>query len=232
MEMINEVPPGGRLLEIGCGTGLYTLELAQHCYRVVAVDISAGMLDVLRAKLECLQPAERSRVELVRADIARVQLPARAFDCILAMRCMSHVRMYRLAMLRMHGWLKTGGLLLCGDVHSQHTYAHTTLKAGDAGPALRVRTYIRTVDQYMRAAENAGFIREKYQELSWHSARVKTDGGVGFESEARDPARPVVFIAGFRKVAGVAQPGDARSCSRIGRRRLTPRDVDPGADAD
>jgi SAM-dependent methyltransferase len=40
-----------RVLEVGCGTGAYTLELARRCRRVVAVDASAGMLGYLDRRL-------------------------------------------------------------------------------------------------------------------------------------------------------------------------------------
>jgi ubiquinone/menaquinone biosynthesis C-methylase UbiE len=39
-----------RVLEIGAGTGIFTLDLARHCRQVVAVDISSRMLAVLQRK--------------------------------------------------------------------------------------------------------------------------------------------------------------------------------------
>jgi len=40
----------GRVLEIGAGTGIFTLDLARHCREVVAVDISPRMLAILEDK--------------------------------------------------------------------------------------------------------------------------------------------------------------------------------------
>ena len=42
--------PHGRVLEIGAGTGIFTLDLARHCREVVAVDISPRMLAILEDK--------------------------------------------------------------------------------------------------------------------------------------------------------------------------------------
>ena len=39
-----------RVLEIGAGTGIFTLAIARRCREVVAVDISGGMLEVLKRK--------------------------------------------------------------------------------------------------------------------------------------------------------------------------------------
>lgn len=38
------LPPGSRILDMGCGTGRHAVELARRGYRVVGVDIAAGML--------------------------------------------------------------------------------------------------------------------------------------------------------------------------------------------
>jgi peptidoglycan-N-acetylglucosamine deacetylase len=42
--------PSDRVLEIGAGTGIFTLAIARRCREVTAVDISAGMLEILKGK--------------------------------------------------------------------------------------------------------------------------------------------------------------------------------------
>lgn len=44
------LPPGGRILEIGCGTGEETLALARSGYRVLALDVSPEMVRRARQK--------------------------------------------------------------------------------------------------------------------------------------------------------------------------------------
>src|SRR5579883_1587296 len=41
------------ILEIGCGTGRHTVKLLSQKNKVVGVDLSKGMLDVARKKLDC-----------------------------------------------------------------------------------------------------------------------------------------------------------------------------------
>jgi len=43
LEELN-LPPGSRILDMGCGTGRHAVALAKRGYRVTGVDISAGML--------------------------------------------------------------------------------------------------------------------------------------------------------------------------------------------
>ena len=62
---------GGRLLELGCGSGRILIPLAEAGHRVTGIEIDPGMLQVLRANLpEDLLP----RVKLVEADFTDFQL--------------------------------------------------------------------------------------------------------------------------------------------------------------
>ncbi len=51
--------PGTRVLEIGCGTGLETIPMAQTGVDVVAIDISAKMLEELNKKIRALSLRDR-----------------------------------------------------------------------------------------------------------------------------------------------------------------------------
>ena len=46
--LLAHLPPAGRLLEIGCGTGREAAFLAEHGFTVIATDASAAMLDQAR----------------------------------------------------------------------------------------------------------------------------------------------------------------------------------------
>ncbi len=57
------IPAGSRLLEIGCGTGEETLALTRAGYRVLAVDISPGM--IRRARRKALAAGLEGRVDFL-----------------------------------------------------------------------------------------------------------------------------------------------------------------------
>lgn len=59
---------GGKILDVGCGTGRVTFHLASAGYDVVGVDYSEQMLAIAERKLQA-SPALRSRVKLVQTDI-------------------------------------------------------------------------------------------------------------------------------------------------------------------
>lgn len=85
------VPEGStpRVLEIGCGTGSLTRALAERGARVVALDQSAEMLDVARAKTAPYGP----RVELV--EMAAVEIGDRfdagSFDAVASTLALSEM---------------------------------------------------------------------------------------------------------------------------------------------
>ena len=66
----------GACFELGCGTGRYTLRLARMCGAVLAVDFSGESLAILARGLDADAP-----VGLVQADVARLRLAPRSFQC-------------------------------------------------------------------------------------------------------------------------------------------------------
>jgi len=74
---------GGPVLELGVGTGRIALPIARSGLEVVGVDLSAPMLQTLRAKSRLEPPEVRPRLSLVRGDMRRVRL-GRRFPLVIA----------------------------------------------------------------------------------------------------------------------------------------------------
>jgi SAM-dependent methyltransferase len=72
------------VLELGAGTGRYTLELAKESRAVLAVDFSARSLETLATKLSDPRLPAGARVGLVQADVTLLRVAPRAFDRVLA----------------------------------------------------------------------------------------------------------------------------------------------------
>ncbi|MFB6280838.1 MAG: class I SAM-dependent methyltransferase [Haloferacaceae archaeon] len=75
---------GREVLEIACGTGRFTVMLAERGADVVGLDISAAMLGQGRAKARRAGAADR--IEFLRGDAARLPFPDDSFDVAFAMR--------------------------------------------------------------------------------------------------------------------------------------------------
>jgi len=72
------------VLEIACGTGRFTVMLAERGANVVGLDISRAMLAQGREKARAANVADR--IEFLRGDAARLPFPDDHFDTVLAMR--------------------------------------------------------------------------------------------------------------------------------------------------
>jgi peptidoglycan/xylan/chitin deacetylase (PgdA/CDA1 family)/SAM-dependent methyltransferase len=76
-----------RVLEIGAGTGIFTLELARHCREVVAVDISPRMLAILERKAGA---AGIGNIRPVAGDVETLELEGR-FDAVCAFSALEYL---------------------------------------------------------------------------------------------------------------------------------------------
>jgi SAM-dependent methyltransferase len=66
-----ELPPGASVLDVGCGTGRHSIELARRGYQVTGLDLSSEML----ARAAAAAETAGVRVEWIRADATRFTLP-------------------------------------------------------------------------------------------------------------------------------------------------------------
>ncbi|WP_348611944.1 class I SAM-dependent methyltransferase [Halobaculum rarum] len=73
-----------RVLEIACGTGRFTVMLAERGADIVGLDISDAMLAQGREKAR--RAGLESSVEFMRGDAARLPFPDDHFDAVFAMR--------------------------------------------------------------------------------------------------------------------------------------------------
>lgn len=97
---------GGSVLELACGTGRIAVPLAESGLDVTGVDVSDGMLAIIRRKAAALP------LTLIEQDMSTLQLD-RQFGCIIvAFRSFQHlltVEQQRQALAAIHRYLAPGG---------------------------------------------------------------------------------------------------------------------------
>lgn len=100
------VPPGRRLLELGCGAGEPMTQALVERYHVVALDISAGQLALASANV----PPAR----LLRAEMSHPPFADAVFDAVAGFYSMTHVprRDHRRLVAEIARVLAPGGLLV------------------------------------------------------------------------------------------------------------------------
>ena len=145
---LEDFRPSGDVLELACGTGLWTVELARHAAAITAVDASPEVLEINRAKLEEASPGVPIRH--VRADLFDWR-PDVAYDSVFFGFWLSHVPPHRFdafwSLIR--SALKPDGRVFFVDSLRTETWAekdrlgraprdHTTLRQLNDGREFRI----------------------------------------------------------------------------------------------
>lgn len=109
LSLIREaLPPGARVLELGCGTGGTALALAPHAARIEATDLSAEMIAIARERAAGAG-ADPERVVFSVAPLGEVA-PATPPDAVLAMNLLHLVEDRAGALARIRAMLPAGGV--------------------------------------------------------------------------------------------------------------------------
>jgi ubiquinone/menaquinone biosynthesis C-methylase UbiE len=106
-------PPGSRVLDVGCGTGNFSVKLAQRGHRVVGIDVSAAMLHVAAKKRE----AEALTVEFAHMDAHRLGFDDASFDGVLAMATLEFLANPEQALEEMFRAVKPGSPIVVGTIN-------------------------------------------------------------------------------------------------------------------
>jgi ubiquinone/menaquinone biosynthesis C-methylase UbiE len=125
------VAPGGTALDLGCGTGVAAVRVADRGVPTIGVDLSAGMLGVARA---------RRQLPVAQADMRRLPFAAGAMALVVAFYSIQHIPRGEVAsalsevarVLRPGGRLLLAAHLGAGDVVSEEFLGHDIDPVGGA----------------------------------------------------------------------------------------------------
>jgi SAM-dependent methyltransferase len=94
--------PGMSVLELGCGTGYFTRELARSGAEIVAIDVSPQLLEIAIAN--CSPPNVRYEIQ----NAYDLSYPEAVFDSVVGSSVLHHLEI-RAAVREIHRVLKPGG---------------------------------------------------------------------------------------------------------------------------
>lgn len=107
--------PDGLAIDLGAGSGAVTLPMARTSRRVLAVDVSKGLLGLLSEKA-----AEQGiqNIEVLPHPIETLDMAPESIDLIVSNYALHHLRDADKARLleRSYRWLRPGGRIVIGDM--------------------------------------------------------------------------------------------------------------------
>ena len=113
--------PTMRAVEVGAGTGLLGLALADELGELVLAEPSEGMLEVARAKLaDGAQP----QVRAVRFDLTTDAPPGEPFDLAISLLVLHHVADAAAALAAIFRLLRPGGRMALADLDAEDGSFH------------------------------------------------------------------------------------------------------------
>jgi SAM-dependent methyltransferase len=167
------------VVELGAGTGQFSVAVAPECARLVAVDVSPVMLDRLRDKA-----AGRGNVEIVQAGFLTYEHAGSPADFVYSRYALHHLPDFwkAVALDRLRRLLRPGGVLRLWDV----VYDFAPSEAGE-----RLEAWLATggddVEADWSRAELEEHVRDEHSTFTWILEPIIERAGFAIERAEHSP---------------------------------------------
>jgi ubiquinone/menaquinone biosynthesis C-methylase UbiE len=153
------------ILEIGCGTGRFTLEIAKKCSEIIGIDFSAEMLKVARKKSENFKNVQYRQAD-VRDGLQFFE--DQSFDKVVCPLIINHIHDIASFFQETFRLLKMGGILVFDDVNpdsrSEIKPEYRDLLYENSKKGKKI-FYIHSIDDIVHNLHRAGFEIEQVKFL-------------------------------------------------------------------
>jgi len=130
--------PGEQILDVGCGTGIFTQNILEHGAEVVGIDLSVPML--ARAVVR----AEDAGFTGLCADMCALPFAAGRFDKVFSMTAIDFVADGGQAMAELNRVVRTGGRVVVTTLNRLSPWAEQRRQKGREGHDLFEKIYFRS----------------------------------------------------------------------------------------
>ncbi|MBS4534315.1 methyltransferase domain-containing protein [Clostridium sp. D2Q-14] len=141
---------GKRILDIGCGTGNYSIRLAKLGYEVVGIDISDEMLDIAKEKAK----GKKLDIEFYNMDIYDLKFDDNEFDGAFSMAAFEFVEDTEKALDEIFRVIKSEGQVLIGTINKDSNWGELYLSEDFQKNSVFKYAHFKTMGDFTRIYQN------------------------------------------------------------------------------
>lgn len=145
--------PGEVILDAGCGTGMFTLDILSAGATVIGLDISLPMLFRAGKKLN------RFPFQMVLADILNLPFPKDYFDKVVSVTAFEFIENAKGAADELFRVTKSGGCIVLATLNSLSPWASRRKAKAKKGHTIFEKAIFRSPDELLRLAPVKGVVK-------------------------------------------------------------------------
>jgi ubiquinone/menaquinone biosynthesis C-methylase UbiE len=145
--------PGEIILDAGCGTGVFTLDILSFGARVIGLDISLPMLT------RAAQKAGEYPFQTVLADMATLPFQENSFDKVVSVTAIEFFKDAKDAVRELFRVTKHGGCVVVASLNSLSPWASRRKAEAKKGHSLFERVFFRSPDELRSLASVEGIVK-------------------------------------------------------------------------
>ncbi len=143
---------GERILDVGCGTGIFTRDILDAHAAVIGLDISLPMLTRAREK------ALSAPFAVVAGDMLRLPFRDNSFDKVVSITALEFIEDARSSIDEMFRVVRGGGYVVVATLNSRSPWAHRRKAQADGEETIFRKALFRSADDLRALAPVDGII--------------------------------------------------------------------------
>ena len=138
-----EPKPGEIILDVGCGTGVFTIDILLSGSQVVGLDISLPMLIQAVKKLKGLP------FQMILADILNLPFPGNSFDKVISVTALEFIEDVKGAVEELFRVTQKGGSIVVATLNSLSPWASRRRAKAEKGRTIFEKAIFRSPDELL-----------------------------------------------------------------------------------
>jgi ubiquinone/menaquinone biosynthesis C-methylase UbiE len=145
--------PGEIILDAGCGTGVFTVDILSLNWQVIGIDISLPML------MRAAQKARGYNFQTVLADMSHLPFSENVFDKVISVTALEFIEDGKGALRELFRVTKRGGCIVAATLNSLSSWAKRRKAEAKRGHTLFQKAIFRSPDELRSLAPVDGVVR-------------------------------------------------------------------------